>query len=179
MKAGYPVCRLTAALLALMLSGCSSLETKTPPSCPPVLVLRDTAQLVRYLPGPGRDITDVVFGANVVDFRAECVYNRKRTEVDIDLSVMFDVRRGPADRTRRADFRYFVAIPHFHPAPQGKRVFPISVRFEGNRTRLRYTDKVELTVPLDPKQPRDEYAIYLGFQLTPDEIEANRRRRGR
>ncbi len=135
--------------------------------------------MVRYRPGPGRDVTDVLFSATVVDFRAQCKYNRKRTEVDIDLSVVFDVRRGPADSSRKAAFGYFVAIPQFHPAPQGKQVFPTSVDFEGNQTRVRYGDKIELTIPLDPKRSRRKYAVYIGFQLTAAEVEANRRRRAR
>ena len=176
LKVRIPVSHLLATALLLVLAGCSALGTKVQPPCPPVLVLKDTAELVRFRPGPGRDITDVLFRANVVDFRAQCKYNRARTEVDIDLSVLFDVRRGPADRERKAAFDYFVAIPQFYPAPQGKQVFPTGVAFEGNQVRLRYRDRIELTVPLDPKRSRGDYAIYIGFQLTPDEVAASRRR---
>lgn len=176
MKPWIGVARGATLAAAAVLSACSALETKVQPPCPPVLVLKDTAQLVRYQPGPGRDITDVLFRANIVDFRAQCVYNRKRTEVDIDLSVMFELARGPADRTRKASFDYFVAIPRFHPAPEGKRVFPTNVAFEANRMRLRYGDRIKLTIPLDPKRPHSEYSVYIGFQLTPAEVETNRRR---
>jgi len=179
MKYRNAVWRMAAAALALAFGGCEVLNPSVQPPCPPVLVLKDAASMVRYQPGPGRDITDVLFRADIVDFLGLCKYNRKRTEVDIDLSVVFDVRRGPADRTRKSTFDYFVAIPRFHPAPQGKQVFPTTVSFEGNRTRLRYRDKVKLAIPLDPKRSRDDYAVYLGFQLTPEEIEANRRRQGR
>ncbi len=177
MKVRIPARRLLATALLLVLGGCGVLETRIQPPCPPVLVLKDTAELIRFRPGPGRDITDVLFSANVVDFRAQCTYNRKRTEVEIDLSVIFDVRRGPADRERKAAFDYFVAIPQFHPSPRGKQVFPTRVAFEGNRTRLRYRDRVKLTIPLDPKRPRRDYAVYIGFQLTEGEVAANRRRR--
>lgn len=168
---------MAAVALALSAAGCEFLNPGVQPPCPPVVVLKDAASLVRYRPGPGRDVTDVLFRADLVDFRGLCKYNRKRTEVDIDLSVVFDVRRGPANTTRKATFDYFVAIPYFYPAPQGKQVFPISVSFKGNRTRLRYRDRVDLVIPLDPKRLRDKYTVYLGFQLTPEEVEANRRRR--
>ena len=179
MKSRQTVRCIAAFALVAALAGCSVLNPGVQPPCPPVLVLKDTAEMVRYQPGSGRDVTDRLFNASIVDFRAVCNYNRKRTEVDIDLSVLFDVGRGPANRTRKATFDYFVAIPHFYPAPQGKSVFPISVDFKGNQSRLRYRDKVSLTVPLAPKRPHSDYAVYIGFQLTPEEIEANRRRRAR
>jgi len=179
MKARTPARHLPAAAVMLVLAGCSALNTKIQPPCPPVLVLRDAAQLVRFRPGQGRDITDVLFRANIVDFRAQCKYNRKRTKVNIDLSVVFDVRRGPADRARKATFGYFVAVPVFHPAPQGKQVFPTGVVFKGNQTRLRYRDRIDLTMPLKPKRSRRDYAVYIGFQLSPAEVKANRRRRAR
>jgi len=178
MKIPRTVRRLAAIALAAVVSACSVINPQPQPPCPPVLVLKDASEMVRFRPGPGRDVTDVLFSASIVNFLATCAYNRKRTEVDINLFVDFVVVRGPADQTRKAAFDYFVAIPHFHPAPQGKRVLPTGVQFEGNQTRLRYRDRVELTIPLDPKRPRSEYSVYIGFQLTPEEIEANRKRRG-
>ena len=179
MKIRQPILRLVTVALGALVAGCTMLNPTVQPPCPPVLVLKDTAEMVRFRPGPGRDITDVLFSATVVDFRAVCKYDRKRTEVDIDLSVVFDVRRGPADRSRKATFGYFIAIPQFHPAPQGKQVFTTSVAFEGNQVRVRYRDRIELTIPLDPKRARRKYAVYIGFQLSAAEIESNRRRRAR
>src|SRR5690606_8384462 len=116
-------------------SGCETLgitEKNPVPPCPPVLMLRDAGTLTRYAPGRGRDITDIDFQAEIADFRGTCEYNKERTEVDIVLNVVFSVLRGPADTDRAAAFEYFVAIPHFHPAPEGKRTLPVSVRFTGN-----------------------------------------------
>jgi len=179
MTVRIPLQSFLVLALAALAAGCAVLDPPVQPPCPPILVLKDAAQLVRYRPGPGRDVTDALFDANVANFQAKCKYDRKRTKVNVDLYVDFDVRRGPANTTRKAAFDYFVAIPKFYPAPQGKRVFTTTAAFKGYQTRLRYRDHVELAVPLDPKRPRDEYAVYLGFQLTPEDVEANRRRRAR
>jgi hypothetical protein len=170
-----------ALLLALLAGGCETLgfTKKEPiPPCPPVFVLQDTGTLTRYKPGSGRDITDVEFQAQLVDFRGICDYNKGRTRVDITLDVVFSLTRGPAIRDRKASFAYFVAIPHFHPAPQGKNTFPLSATFVENDSRRRVTDQVRLQIPLTSTQRLDDYTIYMGFQLTPEELQENQRRRG-
>lgn len=178
MKRRNKVIRGCAVLLALMLAGCGMFDKKQPPPCPPISVLADAGDLVRYKPGPGRDITDVVFEAKISNFRGSCSYRDKNTKVSIDLAVMIDLKRGPADRDGKAAFEYFVAIPKFHPAPEGKRVLPIQVEFVRNRTRLRVTDALELDIPIANGGKGDNYPVFIGFQLSPEELRENRARRG-
>lgn len=171
--------RRAALLLVLFTAGCETLgitKKDPPPPCPPVFILKEAAALTRYAPGSRRGITDVDFQAEIVDFRGSCEYNDERTQVDIALDVTFNVVRGPANRDRKAAFDYFIAIPHFHPAPQGKKTLPMSVAFAGNDTRLRVTDQVTLRIPFDGKARLEEYTIYLGFQLTREELQENQRR---
>jgi hypothetical protein len=157
-----------------LLSACGAFGSKTPPlRCPEVLLLKHANSVTYFKPGPGRDITDVLATIAITDFRGECEYDRKRTSAKITLNVVFDVRRGPADRKKSADFRYFVAIPKFHPAPQGKSIFPLQAKFQGNQTRLNLIDEVRLEIPMPPRPKIDEYSIYMGIQLTPQQLEYN------
>jgi len=165
-------------LVALALAGCSMFDKTPPPPCPPISILADAGKLVRYKPGPGRDITDVLFEAEIADFRGSCVYRDKGTKVSIDLAVMIGLKRGPANRDHKADFEYFVAIPKFHPAPQGKRVLPIRAEFTRNRSRVRVTDTLELEIPIAKGAKGADYPVYIGFQLSPDELRENRARHG-
>ena len=168
-----------AAIIPL-LSACGAFEPKNPPPrCPEVLLLKHANSGTYFKPGSGRDITDVLATIAIVDFKGECEYNRKRTKADITLRVTFDVRRGPADRSRAADFHYFVAIPKFHPAPQGKSIFPLRAKFRGNQTRLNFIDEIRLEIPLPPRPKVDEYSIYLGIQLTPHQLEYNQSKANR
>lgn len=176
MKANLSKRLLIVVALALFGAGCSSIfDQRPPPECLPIFILKDAGSLTRYKPGAGKDITDVLFQAKMVDFRGVCTYNKKRTEVEIDVNLAFELSRGPANRDRKAAFQYFVAIPRFHPAPQGKNIFAIGAEFPNPGTRLRTSDNIQMVIPLDPKVHRDEYAIYLGFQLTRQELEDNRR----
>ena len=160
-----------------MAGGCTFFKERVPPPpCPPVFVLKDASSLTRFKAGAGRDITDVIFEARIVDFRGFCEYNDKRTKVEIKLSLAFNISRGPANRDRKASFDYFIAIPKFHPAPQGKNSFDLKVEFARNIGRVQKLDEVNMEIPLAPKIPFEEYAIYIGFQMTRQELQENRRR---
>lgn len=176
MKASLSARLLAVMAVAMLGAGCGLLPGDTPaPNCPPIFVLKDVGTLTRYGPGSGKDITDVLFQAKIADFRGVCDYNKKLTKVTIDLVLTFELSRGPANRDRKAAFQYFVAIPHFHPAPEGRRTFPITVEFAPQLQRASPQDEIQLVIPLDPKRPLDDYAIYLGLQLTREELEDNRR----
>ena len=127
----------------------------------------------RFVPGRGRDLTDVIFRANIADFQGSCEHDDD--EVEVTLQVAFVVQRGPANKSRRADFEYFVAIPKFHPSPEGKRRFRVTVPFQANQTKVIYRDEIAMTIPLKKGERGVKYDVYIGFQLTADEIRRNRR----
>ena len=167
-----------ALLAMLLMAGCGVFNREVPPPCPQVSVLSDAGKLVRYRDGPGRDITDVLFEAEISNFTGSCVYRDNNTRVTIELSVVFDLLRGPANRDRKAEFEYFIAIPRFHPAPEGKRRLRIGVKFPGNRTRSRVRDVLELEIPIAKGSKGTDYPVYIGFQLSAGELKANRARSG-
>lgn len=164
---------------ALVLAGCGLFGSEPSQPCPNVLILKEAGQLVRFAKGPGRDITDVEFQARINDFRGTCEYVKKDGDrsVLMSLFIAIDVERGPAIRERRASFEYFAAVPRFHPAPEGKRLFAVTVPFEGSQTRAFFTDELELKIPLKEGEFGPSYDVYLGFQLTPTELRFNRSRK--
>ena len=167
-------CAIVAGL-ALIISGCGVFkERRPPPTCPPIFILKDVGKLKRYKSGTARDVTDVLFLARMTDFRGVCDYNSKRTEVEIDLKIALEIRRGPANIDRKVSFEYFVAIPQFHPKPQGKKILKIGEKFSERSAILRKNDQLSLAIPLSPKKPIDTYSIYLGFHLSKEELRENR-----
>lgn len=162
--------------VALVIAACASGKVKLPP-CPNVLILGKAGSLVRFVDGPGRDITDVVFRARIADFQGSCAH--EDNAVDVKLLITFAVERGPANKDRRAAFEYFVAIPRFHPRPEGKRRFRIGVPFAANATRVFYRDELNLDIPLRKGEVGANYDVFIGFQLSPSELEFNRTRRTR
>ncbi len=167
---------VAAALLPLALASCSVFQKTEIPPCPPVYILGDASTLTKFRPGPGRDLTDVEFEAEITGYQGGCKYDSKGAEVD--LQVTFTVKRGPGNPGDTADFSYFAAIPYFYPSAEAKAEFPVSVTFPSGTNYVKYTDgEVVLRIPVKDKDVIDNYDVYLGFQATPEELERNRQGR--
>ncbi len=168
------------AVAALAVSSCGLLDEQKRYPCPKAFVLNDAGSLVRFKPGAGRDITDILFEAQIGDFVGTCEYDEKKKKgVTLEMNVVIDLRRGPASRTPNVDFEYFVAIPSFLPKPEGKSVFPVKGLFEQDQTRMVYRDAVRLFIPLDDPNDGVGLEVVVGFQLTPEEIQFNKSMRRR
>lgn len=168
---------LLALAAPLVLSGCDSwsrIEQRSPPPCPPVYIMSDAAKVTKYLSGSGRDLTDVEMEGEIVGFKGDCVYDAKGG--DVMLQLAFELRRGPAAKGRTLDVSYFVAIPKYYPSPEAKGVFTFPVTFPDTADRIRVTDdEVYLRLPVKTKELIDNYEVFIGFQLSAEEMEINRR----
>jgi hypothetical protein len=166
-----------AALVALLtvpavLSACGS---KREPACPSSAILSDASKVTRFQ-GAGRDLTDVVNQGEILEIGVSCKY--EKNAVVLTLQVAVAGQRGPADRTRKADFEYFVAI--LDPAGNivTKEPFRVNFDFPPNRERLAIVDELEPRIPLKDLAQGPGYGVRVGFQLTQDELDWNRKRPG-
>ncbi len=90
--------------------------------------------------------------------------------------VKLDLTRGPASRSASEDVAYFVSVSKGQTILD-KKVYRLTASFPGNSDRARLTtDEVDLVLPVDDKTQGDAYSILVGFQLTPAELDFNRRR---
>jgi hypothetical protein len=177
-----PFCGIAVVLAAaLLLSACSVLGEKTVYRCPAVSILQDAQKITRFKSGAGRDITDIRFQAEIVNFTGACEYDEDddKWEAEIELLIQIAVKRGPANKDGKIDFRYFAAIPEFQSQERGKSIFSVAGQFEGNRTRLIYQDELSMRIPVAKPTDGQGLAIVLGFQLSPNELTYNRESKGR
>lgn len=174
MRLRFPVAA-ALALSTVVLAACGSSDKAPRVACPPVLLERSTADLVVFRPGPGRDITDVMYEAQVTGYTGDCQRRKGENTVKVTLQPTFTVTRGPAWTGGSKDITYFVAVPAYYPNPAGKQVFSIPFSFPaGNMTSVILRDeKVTLDLPSADAQTRPP-AIYIGFQLTPEQLDYNR-----
>jgi hypothetical protein len=161
--------------LALAVAGCGGGERQPP--CPKIFLASETSALTRFRDGPGRDITDVAFEAELLGYSGSCKYDKNM--LNIELNVDFAVTRGPAGAANRARFDYFVAVPRLFPDPAGKRVFDVDAEIPANQRRIQFRDEIQLDIPLANRNEGPANEIYVGLQLAPEELERNRRRRAR
>lgn len=159
-----------AVLIAgLALAGCELVGEQRKIPCPEVLILGDAGRLVRFAEGSGRE--NVAFEARIADFRGSCDYDDNGVEVEMLVEIA--VERGPENEDAEAAFEYFVAVPAHLSRPGGKRILPVKGRFENGAATFR--DNVAVFVPLAEPDDGPATLILLGLQLTPEEVEFNRR----
>jgi hypothetical protein len=166
------IARFLAPLLVMVTLAPLAACNRTPPACPRASIISDGATVTRFREGPGRDLTDVTVKGEIVDVAVDCDYDRRG--VDVALQVAIAAERGPADRTRTAEFDYFVAVADAQRNILAKEVFHVSLRFPPNQQRTGTVDEIEPRIPLKDRADGVDYHIIVGFQLTPEEIEWNR-----
>lgn len=172
--------RLTAAigLLALGVSACSTVEVAQAP-CPDVLIPTDGSKLTRFMPGPGRAIIDVLYEATMTEYAQACKYNIDETgagDVAVYIAPLIETARGPADQQGQATYEYFIAVLDSNSKVMEKARFPITIGFPQNMTRVRWqlTEPHVVTIPLAADQNGRDFQVFIGLQLTRDELEYQR-----
>lgn len=165
---------LLPAVLALpiVLAACSSDEVAL--ACPQAVQIQDASSLTRFS-GGGRDLTDVLFEAEIKQLQLVCEYDDD--VVEVSLKVLFQALRGPANRQGRAPVRYFVAIADRGQAILAREEFDLEIPFQGNRTRVAISEELGPRIPLRSGESAADYRIYVGFALSQEEMRYNRRRR--
>ncbi len=159
------------SLGALALSGC--VNNQVPP-CPAVRVDSTTARLTQFKEGPGRDITDVQYQAEVISYQGQCDYREDGVTVEMDLD--FAIATGAAVQKGEASIYYFVAVPQLFPKPEGKRVFQLKKDLPatpGVRERVR-ENGIKVFIPLKKDEPGAAYDVYVGLQLNDAQLDYNR-----
>ncbi len=145
--------------------------------CPQAGILKDAQRLTKFLPGPGRDLTDVVFQIRLANVRTKCTYGK--SGVKIDMLVDISAERGPADKSRKAVFAYFVAIANPAGTILARERFTALIPFVPNVSRAIASEELEQMIPLPRGRSAENYRIIVGLQVTREELKFNRRSRQR
>ena len=108
-----------AAVLALLLGGCSTYdavfgEDIPPPPCPYIGVLPDANNIVKFRSGKGRDLIDIVHESELTNINTRCHYDIDEDTgegtLSVEIGVLIDIVRGPANHNHLAEFAYFIVI---------------------------------------------------------------------
>ena len=165
----------------LALAACAAEESATAPACPTVVIVKDTADLTTFRPGPGRDLTDVVIDARLARFDGSCetdLDDDRSGQVNVDLQLIFEVERGPANADDRGEFSYYVAVAERDGAILAKKVFETGFEFDDNRRRIGGIEELTQEIPLRPGELGEDFEIFVGFQLDREQLQYNRAKLG-
>ena len=142
--------------------------------CPAPSILGNAERVSQFKQGTGRDLTDVMFQAEIGKLTMSCRYLQGRVVSDISFELIAE--RGPAARTRDGDFDYFVAISDAKGRVLAKETFRSKIAFPENRRRAGILEEIEQSIPLRKGEDGGGYEILVGFQLTEDQLKFNRRK---
>lgn len=171
------------AAVAVIVAGCTNDEEDEAP-CPAAKVLGEPSELTRFRDGPGRDPTDVLFEARMMRVIGECSYDLDGGEIEVELEISMEMVRGAALADGKVNYRYFVVVAEWtpdggqEPVVHRREAFQVDTRIPSGRRGLRYRDVLEITIPRPDDRNVRNYVLYLGFELTKDELSHNRDRFG-
>ncbi len=170
--------RAASVAVPLVLAGCGPARDQFAPVCPRPAFLAEAADLDRYrtgvATGGGHEITDLVLHGRIVAVTGSCKPGDKKDQLLVALTASVELTRGPAMQGAEADASVFVAVTE-GDAILDKRVYPLRVAFPSNVDRMTLnSNEIDLILPVKPEKSGAAYTILVGFQLTPDELAANR-----
>jgi hypothetical protein len=174
-----PFVRVALLLLLAggLLSACDPFRnTATQFACPRYGGLDTATRQVKFRPGEGRDLTDVMYIVRLDGVTRTCEYDKNG--VSIAMKVNFALELGPANPDRNAAFQYFVAIADENNKVLAKRIFPVALTFPDNVGYVEKSDDIDQQIPLPVGRSASGYQIIVGLQLTEAELEYNRRTEG-
>lgn len=159
-------------------------------ACPQVTVLRDAGKITRYRPGarPGtaaparRTVTgaslpspDVEVRGVLGEIEGSCTYDD--TGVTIDMGIDVVVQKGAALNGVGTSLGYFVAVIDPEQRVVRRETFEAAFTFPSPEAGSRTGSREELRqhIPLAAGQDARQWQVMLGFELTPAQVDENRR----
>lgn len=174
-----PISRFGAVLIAaLAVAACKGpLDRASLGDCPATAILEEPGELIRFKTGPDKGPTDIIFRTKLKTFSGICDFDAK--DIDVELTIGVEAVRGPANSTGKAEFVYFVAVLDRDRKVLSRTGFPMIAIFERQDTRFDFAENVSVTIPRRKDDSTSDYIIYIGLEMTPEELANNRRRQRR
>lgn len=165
-------------LLSVVLAACSG-SRKAPnlPPCPRVGILGDAYKGTQYRDGPGRDLTDVAFDVELLDYNGSCKYENNQSTVVVSFVLQVAAARGPAASQPEALVPYFVAVVDKQQTVLSRQRFVARVPFKEGQRRIVVGEELEQSIPLGGRRST-EVEILVGLELPADQLGRNRIQRG-
>ncbi len=144
--------------------------------CPTISAVNDARNVVVFTPGERKIQENVVYAGLILDAELSCDAEGEAVQVSGEVEIMLEVGDANTERTVSAPF--FVAITDVDSGKiVARQQFAAEFQF-GRRSDTKVSQYFEETLDLAaPDAPTRTQAL-VGFQLTREQLEYNRRRRG-
>ncbi len=164
-------------VLAATLAGCGPDKNEFAPPCPRPSLVRGLDDMIRFRPGGGKDLTDMVVQGRIAGLGGECRFiERGKTPVEVSVAISAEFQRGPAMQGRQIAVPLFIAVTD-NGVVLDKQVMQFQVEFPANVDRIALTSQqLRMVLPTTKDKSPAAFGVVAGFQLMPEEVETNRQR---
>lgn len=160
------VATVTAMVLTAGLAAAKSQARAKGAECPSVNVLPDAVRVTQMANGKAdlkAEIREPAIACSVAGGKAKS-----------KLSFWVKSAIAPTAAVAARSVPYFVAII-VDGEVIGKEVFTLALPFAGNDRKLMVKEKVaHVDIPVAKGRAAEDYAVMIGFQLTPEQVQYNR-----
>jgi hypothetical protein len=167
---------VASSLLLFSLAACGTSDSTDsangplPTSCPQVAVIRD---LSVYQYPPAADESNLVISARMGNIKGGCSYDEKGNMIEASFQVASI--HGANTAGHRARVPFFISVLDASDNVVRKEVYEIPVVFEGNSRETYNSVPINPRVALPSGADASQYRVFLGFQLTKEQVDANHR----
>ncbi len=163
---------ITTLVLALTLVACNNNPLEVTISrCPAVAVVGDTGTITRFN-GEGRTADDVMFTATISDVNLSC---SEGDSVSSAISLYIAAESDGKIVNDTVTLPYFVATLKDNSEVVTKRIFDVTLRFDGNGYAVS-REVLSQYIPTIEQARRYNYEFLVGFQLSIDDVAFNMER---
>jgi hypothetical protein len=163
---------LVPGALVLGLAGCfGSTESTGKLVCPTPLIAPDLDAAASLRAG-GSGPADIRYGIRFMSVKTNC--RTEKIGLSADTHVTFVAARS--DQTvSHGEFAYFVAVADTQRNILTKKEYTVSFDFVPRQKQLQISDQVAVGLPLRDLSDGAKYIIIVGLQLSPEQLDFNRR----
>jgi hypothetical protein len=159
-------------LTLLVLAGCNTASVN---NCPVAVVLADASRMAVFKPGATQDLSGEDFRVFMTGASTDCSINRKNGQTDSSLTLQFRATRAPSTAGAHYSVPYFVAVT------QGdrliaKRILSVSFDFAPGAATASFSESPDdFDIQMEKGHKPYEYELMAGFQMTPAQVEYNKK----
>jgi len=167
---------LKVLVAAIATAGLASCSTSRLEKCPQPSVLVDTGTMTVFRPGSAPDPANVLYTVQIAGTQQDCELPKFGSRmVTASVAIDFRAARSNVGESVSHVIPYFVAITS-EGKILAKRDFTVQFTFDAGQKVASFGDSVNsLAVSLGRDKKPTDYGILVGFQLTKDQLEYNRK----
>ena len=173
-----PGTAVVAAACLLALAGCGAadglLGKEMTAACPVAGKLDMGDRLFRFGEGQGREEANVTLAVEVTHVQAACSFEAEENSGEVELSLWFRARRGQGGTGKEDRFGYFVAVVSPDDEIITRRTFERELELADEGAWTPVSDRLEVDMSVAEGADLSDYRIYVGLELSPEQLEYNR-----